>query len=79
MDVVLNVWVAAHDDLAAAYPVTHDTSGRIRVYRWACTDAHNLSIQDSMGDANWQSPVVDLQTHDMMNALIVGRVSRCVQ
>jgi acetyl esterase/lipase len=32
LDGVLNVWVAPRDDLAAAHPVTHDTSRSIRVY-----------------------------------------------
>ena len=44
-DGVLNVWVARHDDLHAAQPLTQDTGRGIRLHTWAFTNQHILYIQ----------------------------------
>lgn len=62
LDGVLNVWVAARGDLAAARPVTRDTGRGIRIYWWAYTNAHVLYMQDKNGDENWRLYAVDLAT-----------------
>ncbi len=59
---VLNVWVGAADDPAAAKPVTKDTGRGIRFYGWAYTNNHVLYIQDKDGDENWRLYSVDLAT-----------------
>ena len=58
---VMNVWVAPVADLAAAKPVTKDTSRGIRIYFWAFDSAHVVYLQDRGGDENWRVYAVDLQ------------------
>lgn len=60
VDGVMNVWVAPAGDLAAAKPVTKDTSRGIRTYFWAFDNAHILYLQDRGGDENWRVYAVDL-------------------
>lgn len=60
VDGVMNVWVAPAGDLAAAKPVTKDTSRGIRVYSWAFDSRHVLYLQDRGGDENWRVYAVDL-------------------
>jgi dipeptidyl aminopeptidase/acylaminoacyl peptidase len=60
VDGVMNVWVAPAGDLAAAKPVTKDTSRGIRIYFWAYDSRHVLYLQDRGGDENWRVYAVDL-------------------
>jgi len=64
---VMNVWVGPADDIAAAKPVTKDTSRGIRQYQWAYTNSHIGYLQDIGGDEDWQLFVTNLQTGDTKN------------
>lgn len=59
---VLNVWVAPINDIAAAKPVTKDTSRGIRQYFWAYNNNDLLYLQDVGGDENWKVYRVNLET-----------------
>lgn len=59
-DGVLNVWVAPHENLNAAQPITDDKGRGIRFYTWAYTNQHILYIQDKGGDENWRLFSVDV-------------------
>lgn len=61
-DGVMNVWVAPRTDLAAARPVTNDTTRGIRSYFWAYNNRQILYIQDRDGDENWRVHAVDVAT-----------------
>ena len=61
-DGVLNVWVARHDDLHAAQPLTQDTGRGIRLHTWAFTNQHILYMQDKHGDENWHLYAVNIHT-----------------
>lgn len=65
---VLNVWAGPVADLAAARPVTQDTSRGIRFYGWAYTSRHLFYVQDKGGDENWRLYVADIageETRDL--------------
>ncbi len=59
---VLNVWVAPTNDLAAAKPVTKDTSRGIRQFFWTYNNDDLLYMQDVGGDENWKVYRVNLPT-----------------
>ena len=61
-DGVLNVWVARHEALHAAQPLTQDTGRGIRLHTWAFTNQHILYIQDKNGDENWHLYAVNINT-----------------
>ncbi|MFQ5959946.1 MAG: alpha/beta fold hydrolase [Candidatus Methylomirabilales bacterium] len=76
---VLNVWVGAADDPAAAKPVTKDTGRGIRFYGWAYTNNHVLYIQDKDGDENWRLYSVDLHTDQTKDLTPIEGVQARVQ
>lgn len=61
-DGVLNVWVAPIGDLAAAKPVTNDTTRGVRSFQWAYDNKTILYPQDTGGDENWHINATDVTT-----------------
>jgi dipeptidyl aminopeptidase/acylaminoacyl peptidase len=63
-DGVLNVWLAAVDDLADARCVTDDTDRGIRAFSWDHSGERLLYVQDTGGDENWHIHGVNLTTDE---------------
>ncbi len=66
-DGVANVWVAPVGDLAAAKPVTADTTRPVRSYFWAYDKQHLLYMQDVGGDENFHVLKVKLDGGDAVD------------
>lgn len=62
VDGVMNILVAPADNVAAAKPVTHETSRGIRTYFWAYNNSYVLYLQDAGGDENWKVFSVEVAT-----------------
>jgi dipeptidyl aminopeptidase/acylaminoacyl peptidase len=61
VDGVLNVWVAAAGDPAAAKPVTEDKKRGIRSYFWTYIGNSLVYLQDTDGDENYHVYLVDVE------------------
>ena len=59
---VLNVWVAAVDDLGSARPITRDEERGIRYYDWTYDGQHILYYQDAKGDEDWHVYATNIAT-----------------
>ena len=62
MDGVLNIWLAARDDIASARPLTEDRHRGIRSAIWTYNPDIILYAQDRDGDENTHLYAVDLAT-----------------
>ncbi len=59
---VLNIWIAAVDDVSSAQPFTNDTDRGIRSYAWAYDNKHILYTQDNKGDENFYLCSFNIET-----------------
>lgn len=84
-DGYLNVYVMkVGEDVAAARPLTADSSRGVRQYFWAQNGAQILYLQDKEGDENWRLHAVDVASGeakdltplDKVQAQIVGMSRR---